>query len=110
MASATPNEPRYVTMQSKLAENRERLNARTKMPGSRRLLLQWSLCFNADRKQSEWRLMLNVDPPRCVATVWATGVWHTWDEHGTGGENSSEETVARAKIEAAASAIAQGFV
>lgn len=28
---------------------------------------------------------------RCRANVWANGVWHTWDERGTGGENDSCE-------------------
>lgn len=48
--------------------------------------------------------------PRIAATVWDNGVWHTWDHNGVGGENSIEETVAKAKIEAAASAISQGFI
>lgn len=47
---------------------------------------------------------------RTVATVFNNGTWHTWDEDGIGGENSQEPTVERARIEAAASAIAQGFV
>ena len=47
---------------------------------------------------------------RHVATVWDNGVWHTWDREGSGGENSVEPTVAQAKVEAAASAIAQGFI
>lgn len=45
-----------------------------------------------------------------VATVYSNGVWCTWDKNGVGGENSREQTVGRAKIEAAASAIAQGFI
>lgn len=48
--------------------------------------------------------------PRKVANVWANGVWHTWDRSGIGGENSSEPTIERAKVEAAASVIAQGFI
>ena len=60
------------------------------------------------------RLDLVVNQPdgsqRCVANVWENGIWHTWDQDGVGGENDKEETVARAKIEAAASAIQQGFV
>ena len=46
---------------------------------------------------------------RTIATVWANGHWHTWDRDGAGGENSVEQTVTRAKIEAAGSAILQGF-
>lgn len=53
---------------------------------------------------------LTVRGRRVVATVWDNGVWHTWDRDGIGGENSKEETVERAKIEAAASAINQGFI
>lgn len=47
---------------------------------------------------------------RVVATVYDNGVWHTWDHEGVGGENDMEDTVAKAKVEAAASAIAQGFI
>lgn len=47
---------------------------------------------------------------RHVATVWPNGTWHTWDKWGVGGENSAEDTVAEAKVQAAASAIAQGFI
>lgn len=61
--------------------------------------------------KGEWRLTVMQDGDmRLVATVWTNGVWHTWDRDGIGGENDSEETVERAKIEAAASAIAQGFI
>lgn len=63
---------------------------------------------------TEWRLivgkLMGRRKQRCVATVWANGTWHTWDHRGVGGENSKEETAERAKIEAAASAIAQSFV
>ncbi len=57
---------------------------------------------------------------RCVATVWRNSgnraTWHTWDNSGVGGENdveggeSSNLAVRRAKIEASASAIFQGFI
>ena len=60
------------------------------------------------RVGDEWRLQVGM--VRHVATVWDNGTWHTWDRRGTGGENDVEATVARAKIEAAASAIAQGFI
>lgn len=60
------------------------------------------------RWPGEWRLY--VKKKRHVATVWDNGVWHTWDREGSGGENSVEPTVAQAKVEAAASAIAQGFI
>ena len=60
------------------------------------------------RVGNEWRLY--VSKLQYVATVWDNGTWHTWDRLGTGGENAAEETVERAKVEAAASAIAQGFI
>lgn len=65
-------------------------------------------------KPSEWRLivgrLMGRRKQRCVASVWDNGTWHTWDQRGIGGENSVEDSVERAKIEAAASAISQGFV
>lgn len=45
-----------------------------------------------------------------AARVWPNGVWHTFDQDGVGGENDVESDVRRAKIEAAASAVEQGFV
>jgi len=48
--------------------------------------------------------------PRIAASVYDNGVWHTFDINGAGGENSVEETVSKARIEAAASAIAQRFI
>jgi hypothetical protein len=56
----------------------------------------------------EWKLM--VLGRSHAASVWTNGTWHTWNPYGVGGENSSEGTVFEAKIEAAASAIAQGFI
>ena len=51
---------------------------------------------------------------RVAANVWenASGraTWHTWDRDGQGGENSVEESVEQAKIEAAASVIQQEFI
>jgi len=65
--------------------------------------LQW--VWSDDRH--EWNLKHD---GRTVATVWDNGYWHTWDHQGIGGENSVEETVKQAKIEAASSAIEQGFI
>lgn len=65
-------------------------------------MLEWH------REGSEWNL--RVRGKRTVATVFDNGTWHTWDKRGNGGENASESTVTRAKIEAAAAAIAQGFI
>ena len=55
-----------------------------------------------------------------AATVWRNqhgeATWHTWDQQGGGGENdveheaTSDESCKRARIEAAASAIDQGFI
>ena len=44
------------------------------------------------------------------ATVFNNGAWHTWDENGDGGENSKENTIKEAKVEAIASAFHQGFI
>jgi hypothetical protein len=61
----------------------------------------WHLMVRDSLRSKKWRR---------AATVWANGVWHTWDRKGSGGENWREDTVKQAKIEAAASAIAQGFI
>lgn len=51
---------------------------------------------------------------RTVANVWknspSRATWHTWDYWGVGGENDVEDSVEIAKVEAAASVIAQGFI
>lgn len=59
-----------------------------------------------------WQLMVNRGRGkwRKVADVWSNGTWHTWNQNGEGGENDVELTVERAKVEAAASAIEQGFI
>jgi hypothetical protein len=44
-----------------------------------------------------------------VATVWGNGTWHTWDEHGTGGENASEFTVEESKAQAEKAVLRQGW-
>ena len=45
-----------------------------------------------------------------AANVWDNGTWHTWGEDGVGGENSSEDSVTEAKLEATLSAHNQGFL
>ena len=60
-------------------------------------------------EDGEWRLYVG-RRKRYTATVWSNGAWHTWDRDGNGGENSQEQSVYRAKIEAAGSAIRQGFI
>lgn len=60
----------------------------------------------------QWDLMIR---GRSVATVFppttARGVyWHTWDQHGTGGENDIAATVKDAMSEARAAAKRQGFI
>lgn len=62
-----------------------------------------------------WELRCDRDHAQPIAaSVWDNATWHTWDNDGTGGEtggeNGREETVEKAKIEAAASAIQQGFI
>lgn len=77
-----------------------------------RPMLRW-IVLSTDpitNKPREYRLCFGRRKPRCVATVWENGTWHTWDKNGVGGENSVEIDVRRAKIEASASAIEQGFV
>lgn len=44
-----------------------------------------------------------------AATVWENGVWHTWSPDGSGGENSAQDCVTNAQMEAVLSAINQGF-
>ena len=66
---------------------------------------------NGSTNTTCWHLLVGRSANRyCAAQVWSNGVWHTWDKNGCGGENASEPTVERAKTEATASAIAQGFI
>jgi hypothetical protein len=74
-----------------------------KPQGRLEALVRWEF----SEHQRQWNLLVQ---GRSAATVWDNGTWHTWDRQHTGGENSQETTVERAKIEAAASAIAQGFI
>lgn len=77
-------------------------------------VLQWVFIDALFPEPKIWKLMYGKKKKRCVATVWQNmdkkGTWHTWDVNGVGGENWIEDTVAKAKVEAAASAIAQGFI
>ena len=57
----------------------------------------------------EWHLS-TTPMGRNRATVWPNGVWHTWNRHGTGGENWEEKTVESAKSEAYYSCIKQGWL
>lgn len=59
----------------------------------------------------QWKLRC---PFGCnAADVWLKSggevYWHTWDEHGTGGENSVEDSVKLAKLEVAAALLRQGW-
>ena len=79
------------------------------------LKMEWVLVPGAVLKADDkWNLMYGVNSKtgkrRVVATVWGNGVWHTFDRHGSGGENWAESSVDKAKDEAKASAISQGFV
>lgn len=70
-------------------------------------LVSWS-----QRLPRTWELLVHEEAAsRVVATVWSNGcLWQTWDHDGTGGKNGVETNLERAKIEAAAAAIAQGFI
>ena len=60
---------------------------------------------------SNWMLMVRDGRKTYMAAkVWSNGTWHTFDRNGVGGENWSEPTVKQARVEAAALAIAQGFI
>ena len=74
---------------------------------TRRRLVHWELSTD-ENKKFKWEL-LRTDGTS-AATVWENGTWHTWDQNGTGGENSSRNTVINAKMEALLSAINQGFI
>ncbi len=57
-----------------------------------------------------WELKVKGKKEYTAAVVYPSGVWHTFNKRGVGGENWKEETVRQAKVEAAASAIQQGFI
>lgn len=47
------------------------------------------------------------------ATIWETidgYTWHTWDEHGTGGQNSVADSLVTAKRRAYEACLVQGFI
>ncbi len=44
-----------------------------------------------------------------AATVFENGHWHTWDKHGVGGENDTEDTIELAKDEAVSALLRQGW-
>jgi len=76
-------------------------------------IVEWAISArDVDGKPIEWQLMVSLPeiPARCVATVWKNGTWHTWDREGTGGGNDVEDSPKQARVEAAASAIEQGFI
>lgn len=63
------------------------------------------------KQPGHWDLLVNRNGScSVVATVYPNGTWHTWDRDGVGGENDVEDSVRRAKTEAAAAAIDQGFI
>ena len=74
-------------------------------------VIWWRECKNIYGEITQWDLKVRRkrDVVATVATVWANGTWQTFSPDGTGGENDMEGSVKRAKIEAAASAIEQGF-
>lgn len=58
-------------------------------------------------EKEEWRLYKG---NRYYATVYPNGVWFTWDENGTGGENWKEDNVEAAKKEAIKACKRQGNI
>lgn len=77
------------------------------LPVGQPRIVRWSLSRDEDG-DFQWDL-LRTDGTS-AATVWENGTWHTWDADGVGGENSSQDTVSNAKMEALLSAINQGFL
>ncbi len=63
--------------------------------------------WKRDGKDREWHLYDGRDRSRI--TVWPNGVWHTWDEHGVGGENGEEENPAKAFPHSVYALIRQGW-
>lgn len=83
-------------------------------------LVRWEVTNrNKDGIPVEWKLVVG-RRKQVAATVWRDSdggaTWHTWDQTGVGGENdverqsTSERSCRRARLEAAAAAIEQGFV
>lgn len=63
-------------------------------------------------RRAEWELLDGQDRNR--ATIWENEpgkryTWHTWNERGTGGENSEAPTLVAAKNEAVAAIVRQGW-
>lgn len=56
-----------------------------------------------------WELLVG-RKSRCAAQVYYNACWHTFDHNGVGGENWKEYTIEQTKVQAAASAISQGFI
>lgn len=54
-----------------------------------------------------WRLLDHRGRNRC--SVWPNGIWHTWDEHGTGGENSTEPSELQAREAGTLAVVRQGW-
>ena len=60
--------------------------------------------------EKQWELLDGRDRNR--ATIWWASTeytWHTWNERGTGGENCGAPTLSRAKDEAVAAIVRQGW-
>ncbi len=98
------------TNTNKLMETKEEINAKDdQTPEDAAVvvprLVRWDWCCDGVHS---WELSRS--DGTVAATVWENGVWHTWDHEGCGGENSSEETVSDAKVEAMLSAFNRGFL
>ena len=66
------------------------------------------------QKQAIWRLVKDqwklFNGKIHVATVYNNGTWWLWDKDGTGGQNSKEENIYDAKVQAGGRAIMDGLI
>lgn len=68
----------------------------------------WQFRKEPDRFGTGWVLIDHKG--RVRANVWGNGTWHTWDEQGTGGENSSCVNIRDAKDQVLAAVMRQGWI
>ena len=73
------------------------------------MFLRWKFEHSKADGQHCWEYRRWFGYGRSIATVWANGVWHTWDKDGCGGENGKESSIAKAQFIAGNCAIRQGF-
>jgi hypothetical protein len=70
-------------------------------------------CALSELKGFKWHSfemrMIHEETGATRASVWLNGVWHTWDEDGTGGENSSSDSIHQSLRDAEAAVVRQGW-